>query len=219
MLAAEGAPETAVAHGGCELNGRLGLHLQLTSGRPVTDASHVKSLIDEQGRFKALSEHARPDIEEVAREWDAQVDLFFNVFGFAPNHLDSHHSVHDLPGLGDVYLRLAKRLGVPVRRGRTHADAAHRAQFDVEGPEVVTSAWTGRNLGMEGLKRTIEEGFASGAETLEVVCHPGYSDAGLQTISSLNDARESDMTALRELRASGWYVAQGITLVGYSLFR
>lgn len=215
MLAVEGAAERAVAHGGKELQGRLGLHLQLTSGRPVLPYEQVPSLVDAQGYFRKRNEQVAPDVDDVVREWDAQVALFCETFGFVPNHLDSHHSVHDIDRVGDVYLALAARLNVPVRRGRIYADAAHRVQFGVKGPEGVVSGWTGQGLGVEGLKREILAGFAQGVGTLEVVCHPGYSDEGLRAMSSLHDQREDDLRALKELVLSGWYEAENIRLSGY----
>ena len=61
----------------------LGLHFNLTLGRPVSPPETVGSLVDAEGRFRrdlaVLQERARPD--EVRRECEAQIEAFTRRFG------------------------------------------------------------------------------------------------------------------------------------------
>ena len=77
----------------------VGLHFNLTEGRPLTDA---RSLVDTDGEFLLRGElirrsargHLRPD--EITRELTAQLDRFVSL-GLSPTHLDSHQHVHMMP--------------------------------------------------------------------------------------------------------------------------
>ena len=93
----------------------LGLHFNLTLGRPVSPPETVASLVDAEGRFgrdlAVLQERARPD--EVRRECEAQIEAFTRRFGRGPTHLDSHHHAH----------RRAPRDGRGRRRGPGRASA------------------------------------------------------------------------------------------------
>src|SRR5258707_12192584 len=54
-------------------------------------------------------------LEEVEREWDAQIRKVRGA-GIQPTHLDGHKHVHMLPGLFEIALRLAKRHGIGAIR-------------------------------------------------------------------------------------------------------
>jgi len=120
----------------------VGVHLNLTDGRPVSQPSTVPSLLDASGQFfsgpaqlagRVLAGRAR--LAEVEREWGAQIEKVGNS-GVAITHLDGHKHVHMLPALFPVAVRLARQYGVrgvrlaierPPRLGgllRRHAGAA-----------------------------------------------------------------------------------------------
>ena len=96
-------PGTVEAVGLAEANQGLGvgLHFNLTEGRPLTD---VPSLVDAQGNFLLRgsllrrSALGRIDPAEVAGELEAQLDRFSEL-GLNPTHLDSHEHVHMAPPL------------------------------------------------------------------------------------------------------------------------
>lgn len=96
-------PGTDEAVGLAEANKGLGvgLHFNLTEGRPLTD---VPSLVDTQGNFllrRSLlrrSAFGRIDPVEVAGELEAQLNRFSDL-GLKPTHMDSHEHVHMAPPL------------------------------------------------------------------------------------------------------------------------
>lgn len=213
MVAAEGVVAAGVASGGRDLKGRLGLHLMLTGGRPVSGAEDVPSLVDASGCFRAKADVA-PDVAEVRLEWRRQVEAFEAAYGFLPNHLDSHHSVHLLDGVSEVYWELARELDVPVRSGKTAAWNARMRAAGVRGPQWVSSGWSGTGAGVDVLEKSILDAFEQG-DVGELVVHPGYVDAELRAATSWNDVREHERAALAGMVQRGWFEGQGITLVGW----
>lgn len=99
---------------------RLGLHLTLTSGRPVSPPETVPSLVDADGHFfpvEKLSEAASCwTADDLRRELQAQVDRFVALVGRPPTHLDSHHHATYLhPEALRVMLALAAAYEFPIR--------------------------------------------------------------------------------------------------------
>ena len=74
----------------------LGVHLDLTLGRPVSPPAAVPTLISEDGGFwppDALAARcANVDPEQVRREWRAQVEAFL------ARHVDARQETISLPG-------------------------------------------------------------------------------------------------------------------------
>lgn len=96
----------------------LGVHLVFTACRPILPPQQVPSLVDPEGVFWRTDVwQSRPDhinLEELWAEWQAQLASFRDVAG-QPDHLDCHHFVHLYPPIFEVYLRLARHEGLPVR--------------------------------------------------------------------------------------------------------
>src|SRR5882757_7790580 len=75
----------------------VGVHLTLIGGRPVSDATALRSLTDGSGAFFGRSSdfvarwlRKQVDPREVEREFDAQIDRIRSA-GIVPDHLDTHH--------------------------------------------------------------------------------------------------------------------------------
>jgi predicted glycoside hydrolase/deacetylase ChbG (UPF0249 family) len=100
----------------------VGIHLNLTVGRPVLDASLVPSLVDEQGLFLNYREMFKRSFRfqlnpcEVGKEFSAQVEKFLS-YGIQPTHSDSHHHVADCPQVFPVKTKVLQKYG--IRRIRT----------------------------------------------------------------------------------------------------
>jgi chitin disaccharide deacetylase len=100
----------------------VGVHLNLSDGRPTADPETITSVVNDHGELSGGPENlllrlARRNLllEEVEREWDAQIQKVRDT-GIRPTHLDGHKHVQMLPGLFDIALRLAKRHGIPAIR-------------------------------------------------------------------------------------------------------
>jgi len=100
----------------------VGIHLNLTEGKPVAPASSVPSLLNGCGLFARKPAGlwramllGRVRAIEVERELHAQVEKVLAA-GIVPTHLDSHKHVHALPVLGEMSLKLARQYGIGAIR-------------------------------------------------------------------------------------------------------
>jgi predicted glycoside hydrolase/deacetylase ChbG (UPF0249 family) len=95
----------------------LGLHLNLTEGRPLSPAlaAHWPRL-PALARLIALAHLHQLPLAALAEEIQAQLAAFEQATGRAPDHLDGHQHVHHLPQLRGLLLALlARRPGLTVR--------------------------------------------------------------------------------------------------------
>lgn len=105
------------------LHGRIGLHFNLTYGRPLG-----RALLDEPRfctadgeldlcvRRNALRLSARERaavLDELRAQWQHCLD-----HGLVPSHIDSHQHVHNLWPIGAIVARFAREQGVPIRLAR-----------------------------------------------------------------------------------------------------
>jgi len=153
----------------------IGLHVNLTLGRPLTRGA---SLVDESGRFvrDARRAAARASARDVDAEIAAQVERFTDLFKRPPTHLDTHHHVGMLSPVRECVLAAARRLGVPVRsqdataRARAHSAGLRTPDhfFGESGPDAY---WTPA--------RTLAQLAALPSGVSEFMSHPGRFDDDL----------------------------------------
>ncbi|PCR95012.1 hypothetical protein CP336_19470 [Pseudomonas fluorescens] len=105
------------------LEGRIGLHFNLTYGRPLSQAILARpAFCDSQGVFDLnLTRYSlwlgRADREAVQEELQAQWQRCVD-HGLRPSHIDSHQHVHNIWPIGEIVARFAAHQGVPVRLAR-----------------------------------------------------------------------------------------------------
>ena len=185
----------------------MGLHVNLTLGRPLTAA---RSLVDDSGRFIRDARRAafRADPEDVRAEVEAQVDRFISLVGRPPTHLDTHHHVGTYSPVREVVLEAARRLGVPVRSQDASARDRARAAglkttdhfFGESGPAAY---WT--------LATTLRHLRALPAGLSEFMTHPGRYDDALG-FSRYGRQRETELVGLGTPAARAAAAALGIRL-------
>ena len=98
----------------------LGLHVNLSFGRPVLLPSVVPSLVGEDGHFfsgaRLLDAMDRFRADDVRREMAAQFARFAELVGRPPDHLDSHQHIGCLqPDVFAAMLALADAADIPLR--------------------------------------------------------------------------------------------------------
>lgn len=107
----------------------LGLHFNLSFGKPVSAPETVPSLVTEEGHFVSTLDELRDKMmtfstEDLERELHAQFDRFCEIAGQAPDHLDAHHGITYSHPVGlDVMLRLAHQHDLPIRWSGLHDKA------------------------------------------------------------------------------------------------
>ena len=185
----------------------IGLHINLTLGRPLTPA---RSLVDSSGRFirDARRAAARASVTDVEREVAAQIEKFTTLVKRAPTHLDTHHHVGLHEPVTAVVLAAAKRLGVPVRSQNAGARARARSAglrtpdhfFGESGPGAY---WA---LGTTLVRlRELPPGVS------EFMTHPGVFDDALG-FSRYARQRETELVGLGTPAARAAAASLGIGL-------
>ena len=98
----------------------VGVHLNLTAGKPLLPIDKVRSLVDDNGFFLKRPALVKRilfqsiSLEEVKEEFFAQIGKL-ESYGISPTHLDFHQNVLFLPRLFNVALFVAKEIGLPLR--------------------------------------------------------------------------------------------------------
>jgi predicted glycoside hydrolase/deacetylase ChbG (UPF0249 family) len=185
----------------------LGLHLNLTLGKPLTRG---RSLVDGTGAFRRDPRRAAAGAEarEVRAEAEAQIARFEKLVGRPPTHIDTHHHVGLYTPVRDVVLGVARTLGVAVRSQDAAARSRARSAglrttdhfFGESGPDAYWSA-----------ARTLAHLRALPPGVSEFMCHPGRFDADLG-YSRYGRQREVEMAGLGTPAARAAAAALGITL-------
>lgn len=100
----------------------LGIHLNLTQGRPLSGQGYPTELLDEEGRFPGIAAlfyrtQARPARfgAGIRAELVEQITFVLD-HGLRPTHLNGHQYVELLPAVAETIRRLIERFRIPVVR-------------------------------------------------------------------------------------------------------
>jgi len=188
----------------------VGIHLNLTYGRPLSDPADIPALVTPAGEFMKRQAWSLPlPAEQIRLELGRQAERVLSV-GCQPSHLDSHHHIHTYPEVLAAVIELARKLRLPVRSVNPEMRAALR-EADILTPDNFSMAFYGENATVDTLIKLVEE-CAGG--TLEIMTHPGYTDRGLP--SSYREERERELAALTDPVWREYLSAHGIPIVGFS---
>jgi predicted glycoside hydrolase/deacetylase ChbG (UPF0249 family) len=194
----------------------IGVHLQLTHGRPVSPPDEIPTLVGADGRFPGQLGAGRLNPVEIATEWRAQIERL-RSWGVEPDHLDSHHNVHTIAArhreVLPVYARLAAEFGLPVRSGKRRVAKYLRAK-GIPCPDVVVNF-----AAIDTLIARLDKERAAGPTDLvvEICCHPGFADAALaavvidQRAVAIRDVERVALTGSEfrsRLAAAGWEIVR-----------
>lgn len=102
----------------------VGIHLNLTAGKPISSPHECKTLLDKNGRFFNYSSFVqrlllkRINPEEIKRELRAQLERFLSHIPVC-SHINSHKHIGYIPAVLDTVLELAqefkiKRMRLPM---------------------------------------------------------------------------------------------------------
>jgi chitin disaccharide deacetylase len=98
---------------------RIGLHLNLTEGKPLTGSiAAFPRFCDAGGNWRQRRRVLHLSAEEV-RLWEAEIEaqiLACRGEGLIPTHLDSHHHMHTQFGLSGPVMRAAQQHGINAVR-------------------------------------------------------------------------------------------------------
>jgi len=207
----------------------MGVHLVLTMGDPISPPEAVSSITDEEGNFfkyrPLLEQLSNIKIEEVKREWRAQIEAFLRAAGRKPTHLDSHHhSSYFSPALFRTMLELANEYDCAVRFPFAGDALKEFEETSKHVPDLLKGcnpprpdhfivdfyderATLGKLLNMIN---TLPDG------TTEIMCHPGYTDAGFANESVYNNQRDRELEILTHPSVKEAIQANGIQLITFA---
>lgn len=216
----------------------LGVHLVLTSGRPLTPPAEIPSLTNTDGGFLSLEAFTarlgQINPAEAKTEWRAQIEKFIRAAGRAPTHLDSHHhSSYFSEGLFRAMLELAAEYGCAIRYATYQPPTGNMdglppesvqaareyaprlmAEFKPRTTDAFFASFYDERATLEEFQRIVRSLPASG--TFEVMCHPGYADAALIAGSVYARQRETELDVLTSEAARAVLSERGVELVSFA---
>ena len=115
---------------------RIGIHLNLTEGEPLTDGIKRFPIFVTEGRFNKCCDHLRsltPDeLKAAYDELNAQIDRA-QAAGIALTHADSHHHIHIDRYLGPTALRVCRERGISrIRLSRIKRNDSDESRREAE---------------------------------------------------------------------------------------
>ena len=190
----------------------VGIHFNLTEGRPVSNSTDVASLVDSQGRFFKKNTFMLYLMQGRISEHDVRIELAAQLSrcidaGLKPDHYNSHHHIHILPTIGRVCrdcaaefdIKNTRRMSRPVRgqsiRSISQQWLAFFAESKMSFPPEPRKFW-GFELMNKSDKRAVIENTLKQLQpgVHELMCHPGFlSD---ENIGLYNLERFDEMQAL-----------------------
>ena len=199
----------------------LGVHLTLTDHAPLGPMPKLAP----QGRFPSFGGLARAawmgalDADEIEAELRRQIDAFQSVVGRAPDYLDGHHHVQQLPVVRDAVLKLMRErmpahawvrtcvesMGPILSRRVGVSRAIAFAQVGRWLDAAARAADVGTNDGFTGLYdvspdvpygERFERFVRRVGEGTALLVHPGWRDDVLRARDTLTAARENELRFL-----------------------
>ena len=215
----------------------IGLHITLTDQRPLG----TMATLAPRGRLPPMSAVYRAGLArrlpraELRAEIERQVAAFIAHYGAPPAHIDGHHHVHQLPGVRDIVLEVAARLGPGtwVRccgerpsniwlRGVAVAKALTIGALGGGLARRARAAGVPVNHGFSGAydfareRRPIGELFGrfvlEAGDSSVVMCHPGHVDAALGGLDPMTTPREAELDYLMSPQWPALLAAHGLQL-------
>lgn len=216
----------------------LGVHLVLTSGRPLLPPEQLPSLVTPEGRFWKIDDFIERasalNPAEAQAEWRAQIEKFIMAAGRKPTHLDSHHhSSYFTPGLFQAMLELAGEYDVPIRLPlaeslKTTLDGipdSLAASMEEAAPRLLAQF---RPRSADGFFVTFYDEGATREEligildrlpehgTFEIMCHPGYVNEAFARESVYAWQRHSELDILTDPQIRAEIEKRGIQRIDFA---
>jgi hopanoid biosynthesis associated protein HpnK len=222
----------------------VGIHLNLTDGRPLAKDRGIGTLCNVNGEFafnpyqlcsrSALSAKIR---EAIRMELQAQIQWTLDQ-GITPTHLDSHKHVHCFPVLFKIVCELAGRFGISAIRWPLEKQPFHHANWprpdkkgvfrsrilrcaaEVNARQNSSYFKTTEFLGIAHTGR-IDTAFFKAvsiynqAPIVEIMTHPGFKEGLDATRTRLVEQREMELRALCSEQTKSSVKEAGIQLVHY----
>ncbi len=175
----------------------VGLHLNLTRGRPISRPKFVSTLVNEAGLFHPpKSIYYLPiNVKEVEKEIEAQLGTIFKQ-ELVPTHLDAHHHLQCHPLIRDAMIRVAEKYALPIRHCCSNSKDAF-LQAGIPTPDYFISSFQDDRATVPYICNMLRHLSArcTGKSVVEVMTHPGFPRKNVCG-SSYHRQRRQEMLAL-----------------------
>jgi len=205
-----------------EATADIGLHLNLTLGRPLGDmpAFAPSGRLPEIRQLVKAARKKELPADEIAREISRQLDSFLEHFGAGPAFVDGHQHVQILPQIRSILFECLEQRGLSGKVWvRTSLDRPSRIlRRGVEVAKALGIAWLARDFTREAAARGFptNDGFAgfsafdprqdyaaafarylhAAGRCHLIMCHPGYCDEELAAADPVTLSRECELSFL-----------------------
>lgn len=111
----------------------VGIHFNLTEGKPLSELYKIPDLVDENGSFKKNSEQRVNLIFGKHKQKQVEIELenqlaYLLDNGLIPTHFDSHHHITGTPIAFEASIRIAKKYKINKARN-TNIDFWYKYDF------------------------------------------------------------------------------------------
>lgn len=190
----------------------LGLHCNVSVGKPVCGPDDVPTLVDGNGvfhnsrQYRAAKEEFA-SVEDFHRELTAQYQRFTALFGIQPAYFEAHAVK-------------SKNLAVALERVAEENGLFYQpsfCDFTLGGTYVINTPNHSMEPGYDARSAfKAELSKAREGSCHLYVCHPGYLDRYLLDNTSLTLSRVDEVDMLCDPEIRRWLSEQGFTLVTYN---
>ncbi|MBM4103652.1 MAG: ChbG/HpnK family deacetylase [Planctomycetes bacterium] len=222
----------------------IGVHLNLTDGRPLCQDGRNDCLLDSTGKFifrpgqlswrSLISAEVR---NAIRAELQAQIQWVFD-HGIKPTHFDSHKHIHCFPVIFRIVCALAKQYGVSAIRWPLERQSFQGGLWPTPGKKELAysriirimarinryqNAAYFKTSDFIGIAHTgrisvaFLEAFSRyhSSSATEIMTHPGFRE-GLERVQTrLVEQREYELNALCSEQSKSSFRQAGIQLVHY----
>lgn len=174
----------------------MGIHLNLTFGKPILPKEKIPTIIDSRGFFFDKIEFIKRidsiNLEEVEKELTAQINKFL-FSEIKLNHIDAHHNFYSFnQELFFIAASLAKKYNVPMRCPKNKfIDIADNLK--IKHPDFTIDDFYDNNVSEDFLLNKLEILKKNKFNSIEIMTHPGYIDDELKKSSSYVQKRKEEL--------------------------
>jgi hypothetical protein len=221
----------------------VGLHFNLTLGRPLSNLHEISSLVMSDGIFypRAICEKqlimGRINSDHIRREFQAQVDKF-NASGLKMTHIDSHQHIHIFPKVFDVVAEFCACNELPLRIPWVWKGKGRNVSIKKRLRSAMLNFLIIRNLRKWAGKIITNMNFASVFDLtnmpeeigpdiylrilnetrefpLEIMVHPAYEDNELKTLTQISVISDRERRVLTGMDMKKEMEKRGLLMVSY----
>ena len=180
----------------------VGVHISITSGKPVSNPSSIPSLVTDDGSFHTSKwwETNRADEDDVIREFNAQIERFVELTGLNPLHINHHHVI-DYYGMYPQLALSMYKYQIPMRL--TRDDSAYVYEFT---ERIMVHLKVGEYDFLNDIS----------SEHIELPCHVGFISKDLVAMSSYVEQRIEDYAVVCDPNFKKAYTDAGFKLISWS---